>query len=128
MEKKAGKKTAAPKHRKNESILMKELAEQMKLQGIETGQNRLFQWMRHNGFLTRLDGGGHRPTDKSLEMGFFELDARKYQRFNGRDAYGNTIRVTPKGQEFFMNVFTWNREKINAREAAKRAERSRKKA
>ena len=127
MEKKVSKKTAQ-KHGKNESILVKELAEQMKLQGIETGQNRLFQWMRNNGFLNRLDGGGHRPTAKSLEMGLFELDERKYQRFNGRDVFGNTIRVTPKGQEFFMNVFIWNREKINAREAAKRAERSRKEA
>ncbi len=107
-------------HAPEESISVKELAEQLQRMGIETGQNRLFAWLRESGYVTRTESGHNRPSDKSRELGFLEEMEQPYQRSGGGEALGYTVRVTPKGQEYFMNLFAWYKEEIHARKAAKK--------
>ncbi len=56
------------------SILIGELAKLLKQNGINIGQNRLFEWLRNNGYLIRRQGSDYNmPTQRAMEMGLFEL-------------------------------------------------------
>lgn len=116
------------------SILVREMANILKQSGIETGEGRLFQWLREHEYLYRLPCGDNRPTQKSLELGVMELYQRLKLNPNGRSHIYYTVKITPRGQIYFMDVLTRHKEEINAKEAAKKqkaatkyAEKNRKK-
>lgn len=88
------------------SILVGELAKLLKQNGINMGQNRLFQWMRNNGYLIRRHGADHNmPTQKSMELGLFEIKETAITHSDGNITLNKTPKVTGKGQRYFIGLF-----------------------
>ena len=88
------------------SILVGELAKLLKQNGIDTGANRLFIWLRENGYLIRRKGTDYNmPTQKSMEMGLFEIKEHNHINSNGVNVTTKTPKVTGKGQQYFINKF-----------------------
>lgn len=86
------------------SILVGELAKLLRQNGIEIGQNRLFQWLRENGYLIRRKGTDwNMPTQNSMEMGLFEIKESTHIDGNGCNITTKTPKVTGKGQQYFIN-------------------------
>lgn len=87
------------------SILVGELAKILRQNGIEMGQNRLFRWLRENGFLCTKGEAYNQPTQKALEMGLFEIKKSVVLKPNGNSLTITTPKVTGKGQVYFVNRF-----------------------
>nr|DAF73250.1 MAG TPA: repressor domain protein [Caudoviricetes sp.] len=84
------------------SILVGELAKILRQNGVETGQNRLFRWMRENGYIMRYTNV---PTQYSMERGLMEVKERAINNPDGSVRITQTIKVTGKGQAYFVNKF-----------------------
>ena len=97
------------------SIGVQEMAHMLYQSGIDIGETRLYQWLRVNGFAYRQPGGRNMPSQKALEMGVLEL--QKYVRMNadGRCSADKRLLVTPKGQQYLLQVFHM----VNEENAAK---------
>lgn len=90
----------------NTSILVGELAKLLKQNGVDTGQNRLFDWMRNNGYLIRREGTDYNmPTQRSMELGLFEIKETSITHSDGHITVNKTPKVTGKGQQFFISTF-----------------------
>lgn len=87
------------------SILIGDLAKLLKQNGIETGQKRLFAWLRDNDYLIKSGNSRNMPTQKSMELGLFEIKEGTYVDKNDRNVITRTTKVTGKGQIFFVNKF-----------------------
>lgn len=88
------------------SILVGELAKLLKQNGIEMGQNRLFTWMRENGYLISRKGADYNmPTQRSMEMELFEIKLTTISHGDGHTSLNKTPKVTGKGQIYFINLF-----------------------
>lgn len=106
------------------SILVGELARIIKQNGVEIGQNRLFQWMRDKGYLCKKGEMYNQPTQKALQMGLFELKKTVITKPNGDSLVTTTTKVTGKGQIYFVNKFLFDA--INQAELAKQAAQAKK--
>ena len=94
------------------SILIGELAKMLKQNGINIGQNRLFEWMRQNGYLIKRKGTDYNmPTQRSMEMGLFEIKETAINNPDGSIRISKTPKVTGKGQVYFINLFLSKEEK-----------------
>ncbi len=92
------------------SILIGELAKLLKQNGVDTGQNRLFDWLRSNGYLVRRNGTDYNmPTQRSMEMGLFEIKETTITHPDGHTSVNRTPKVTGKGQQYFINRFLGQR-------------------
>lgn len=90
----------------NSSILIGELARLLRQNGIETGEKRLFEWMRRQGFLISRRGASYNmPTQRSMEMKLFEVKERTVYNPDGSVRITKTPVVTGKGQQYFINKF-----------------------
>ena len=90
----------------NESILIGNLAKILRQNGIEIGQNRLFNFLREEGYLIRRKCEcWNMPTQDSLERGLFEVKTRVINNADGSSKVVRTTKVTPKGQMHFVNMF-----------------------
>lgn len=88
------------------AILIGELAKILKQNGVDTGQNRFFDWMRENGYLIKRKGTDYNmPTQKAMEMGLFEIKERTINNPDGSVRITKTVLVTGKGQQYFINKF-----------------------
>jgi anti-repressor protein len=88
------------------SILIGELAKILKQNGVEIGQKRLFDWLRDKGYLIRKKGEEfNNPTQKSMELGLFEITKRTLNNPDGSVRVTRTPKVTGKGQIYFINKF-----------------------
>lgn len=87
------------------SILIGELAKILKQNGVETGQRRLFTWMRDNGYLIKTGSSRNMPTQKSMELGLFEIKETVINNQDGSIRISRTTKVTGKGQQYFINKF-----------------------
>lgn len=88
------------------SILVGELAKILRANGVEMGQMRLFKWLRENGYLVRRQGTDYNmPTQRSMELGLFEIKEGSYINGNGANIITKTPKVTGKGQQYFINKF-----------------------
>lgn len=88
------------------TILIGELAKLIKQNGVDVGQNRLFSWMRENGFLISRKGSDYNmTTQKSMEMELFEIKERTISNPDGSVRITKTPKVTGKGQQYFVNKF-----------------------
>ena len=86
------------------SILIGELAKILKQSGVNTGQQRLFAWMRDNGYLIRRKGADYNmPTQRSMEMQLFEIKESVVAHADGHTSINKTPKVTGKGQIYFIN-------------------------
>ncbi len=88
------------------SVLIGELSKILKQNGINIGQNRLFEWLRNNGYLIRQKGENYNlPTQRSMEQGLFEIKKRTINNPDGSIRTTRTPKVTGKGQVYFVNKF-----------------------
>ena len=88
------------------SILIGELAKILRQNGIDTGEKRLFHWMRQQGYLIRRSGTDYNmPTQRSMEMGLFEVKETVITHAAGHTTISKTTKVTGKGQQYFINKF-----------------------
>lgn len=88
------------------SILIGELAKILKQNGYDTGQKRLFQWMRDNGYLMKGGSSKNMPTQKSMEKGLFEIKETTITHSDGHISINKTVKCTGKGQVYFINLLT----------------------
>ncbi|CAA7387063.1 phage antirepressor KilAC domain-containing protein [Chryseobacterium fistulae] len=90
------------------SILIGELAKILKQNGVEMGQNRFFEWLRHNNFLISRKGTDfNMPSQKSMELGLFEIKETSITHSDGHISINKTAKVTGKGQQYFINNFSY---------------------
>ena len=88
------------------SILIGDLAKLLKQNGVDIGQKRLFIWMRDNGYLIKRKGSDwNMPTQKSMELGLFEVKESTVNNPDGSIRINKTTKVTGKGQQYFINKF-----------------------
>ncbi|HFU4492567.1 TPA: phage antirepressor KilAC domain-containing protein [Streptococcus suis] len=88
------------------SCLIGELAKILKQNSIDIGQNKLFQWLRSNGYLiSRRGESWNQPTQKSMQLGLFELKKTNINHADGHTTVSTTTKVTGKGQQYFINKF-----------------------
>lgn len=88
------------------SILIGDLAKLICQNGCQIGQKRLFEWMRANGYLILRKGSDYNmPTQRSMEMGLFEIKERTHLNGDGLNVISKTPKVTGKGQQYFINKF-----------------------
>lgn len=88
------------------TILVGELAKILKQNGVEIGAIRLFEWLRENGYLINRKGSEwNMPTQKSMELGLFEIKETTTVSADGDVKVHKTPKVTGKGQQYFINKF-----------------------
>lgn len=88
------------------SILVGELAKLLRQNGIEIGQNRLFEELRNRGYLIKRAGSDwNMPTQRSMELELFEIKEHTHIDGNGCNVTTKTTKVTGKGQQYFINKF-----------------------
>lgn len=88
------------------SVLVGELAKIIQQNGVDIGPNKLFQWLRDNGYLIRKKGESFNlPTQRSMDMGLFEIKKRTVSNLDGSIRTTRTPKVTGKGQIYFVNKF-----------------------
>lgn len=86
------------------SILIGELAKILRQNGVQTGQNKLFEWMRCNGYLIKRKGSDwNMPTQRAMDMDLFEIKETVINQPNGSTKISKTTKVTGKGQQYFIN-------------------------
>lgn len=89
-----------------DSILVGELAKVLKQNGVETGQNRLFETLRNMGYLIKRQGTDYNmPTQRAMELGLFEIKETTITHADGHISVRKTPKVTGKGQQYFVNLF-----------------------
>lgn len=87
------------------SILVGEMAKILKKNGINTGQNRFFKWLRTNGYLIKRKGTDYNmPTQKSMNLKLFEIKERTIVDGNSTRIV-KTPKITGNGQQYLTNLF-----------------------
>lgn len=89
----------------DDTILVGALAKIIKQNGVDIGQNRLFEWLRRNHYLIKYGRDRNMPTQRSLEMKLFKVKERTVQNPDGSVRISRTVLVTGKGQQYFINKF-----------------------
>ena len=88
------------------TILIGELAKILKGNGIEIGQNRLFEKLRQDGYLIKRKGSDYNaPTQRAMELGLFRVKETAITHSDGHVTISKTTKVTGKGQQYFINLF-----------------------
>lgn len=88
------------------SILVGELAKIIKQNGVDIGQNRLFEWLRKNGYLIQRKGNDYNmPTQRSMELELMEIKETTISNPDGSIRVNKTPKITGKGQAYFINKF-----------------------
>lgn len=88
-----------------QSILVGEMAKLLRQNGLEIGQNRLFNRLRSEGFLGNAGERYNMPTQRAMEMGLFEIKEVTVTNADGSIRLTRTPKVTGKGQLYFVNRF-----------------------
>jgi anti-repressor protein len=88
------------------TILIGELAKILKGNGVEIGQNRLFEKLRQDGYLIKRQGTDYNaPTQRAMELGLFRVKETAITHSDGHVTISKTTKVTGKGQQYFINLF-----------------------
>lgn len=87
------------------TILIGDLAKILKQNGYDTGQKRLFETLRNKGFLIKNGSSKNMPTQKSMELKLFEVKETTINNPDGSIRVTKTVKVTGKGQQYFINLF-----------------------
>lgn len=88
------------------TILVGDLAKILKGNGVSIGANRLFKWLRTNGFLIARKGTDwNMPTQKAMELGLFKVKETAVTHSDGHVSVNKTPKVTGKGQQYFVQRF-----------------------
>jgi anti-repressor protein len=90
-----------------DSILVREMAKVLKQNGVDTGEKRLYQYLRENGYLIRKHGDDYNsPTQRSMRLELFEVQKTSIGHSDGTITIKSTPKVTGKGQIYFVNKLT----------------------
>lgn len=96
------------------SILVGEFAKIMRQNGADMGQNRMFAWLRENGYLISRKGSDRNmPTQKSMELGLFEIKETTINHSDGHISISKTPKITGKGQLYFTEKILGDKDKDN---------------
>lgn len=96
------------------SILVGEFAKIMRQNGADMGQNRMFDWLRENGYLISRKGSDRNmPTQKSMELGLFEIKETTINHSDGHISISKTPKITGKGQLYFTEKILCDKDKGN---------------
>lgn len=96
------------------TVLVGELAKILKQNGVNIGPKRLFAWLRENGYLINRKGTDwNSPTQKSMELGLFEIKETPIVHPDGHTTISKTTKVTGKGQIYFVNKFVGERKVVS---------------
>ena len=88
------------------SILVGDLAKLINQNGVDIGAKRLFAWLRENSYLIKRKGTDYNlPTQKSMDLGLFEIKETAISHSDGHITINRTPKVTGKGQNYFVNKF-----------------------
>ena len=88
------------------TILVGEMAKILKQNGVDIGQKRFFEWLRQNGYLIKRKGSEwNMPTQRSMELGLFEIKESTHLDGNGCNITTKTPKITGKGQQYFIGEF-----------------------
>lgn len=88
------------------TVLVGELAKILRGNGVDIGANRLFAWMRENGYLISRKGSDwNMPTQRAMDMGLFKIKETTINHSNGVTTVSKTPKVTGKGQQYFIAKF-----------------------
>lgn len=88
-----------------DAILIGDLAKLISQNGYRIGQNRLFDWLRNNGYLIKSGSSRNRPMQRYVEQGLFEVKETAINMPNGNVRTALTTKVSGKGQQYFINKF-----------------------
>lgn len=90
----------------DDAVLIRELSKILKQNGVDIGQNRLYAWLRDNGYLIKAQGKDYNtPTQRAMELGLFRVKETAVTCADGRIFAKPTTMVTGKGQVYFVNKF-----------------------
>ena len=87
------------------SILVGDLAKLLRQNGVEIGQNRLFSFLREKGYLCSQGERYNLPTQRSMDRGWCQVKETTINQPNGSVRITRTVKVTGKGQQYFINLF-----------------------
>lgn len=91
------------------SILIGDLAKLLRQNGVNTGQKRLFEQLRADGYLVKRKGSDwNMPTQKAVNMGILEVKETVITNLDGSTRITRTPKVTGKGQQYFVNRYLKN--------------------
>lgn len=96
------------------SILVGDLAKLIKQNGVDIGQQRLFAWLRNNGYLMKHGNSKNMPTQTAMDKQLFEVKERTISNPDGSVRITKTTAVTGKGQIYFVNKFCSIMTDVNA--------------
>lgn len=87
-----------------QTILIGDLAKLIKQNGHDMGQKRMFEWLRNNGYLIKRQGADYNsPTQRAMELGLFRIKETAVTHSDGHVTVSKTVKVTGKGQAYFVN-------------------------
>lgn len=87
------------------SILVGDLAKLLRQNGVDIGQNRLFRFLREKSYLCGKGERYNLPTQRSMDAGWFEIKETTIGNPDGSVRITRTVKVTGKGQQYFINLF-----------------------
>ena len=90
------------------TCLIGELAKLMRQNGVDIGQNRLFERLRQDGYLCRHGSNHNVPTQRSLDLGLFVIKETVISHADGHTTLQRTPKVTGKGQRYFIEKYVLN--------------------
>lgn len=89
----------------NGTCLVGELAKMLRQNGVQIGQNRLFEKLRQEGYLGKAGSNRNVPTQRAMELGLFRIKETSVTHSDGHITVQRTAKVTGKGQQYFINKF-----------------------
>lgn len=93
----------------SDGILMRDFAKLLIQNGIDTGEKKLFRWMRDNGYLLQYGTSKNTPSQRAAEMKLFVVTEHVID-YGSSTKISSTVRITGKGQQYFMNKFLSEKE------------------
>ena len=87
------------------TCLVGELAKMMRQNGVQIGQNRLYEILRADGFLGKCGSNYNVPTQRSMELGLFRIKETAFAHADGHVTVNRTPKVTGRGQQYFINRY-----------------------
>lgn len=91
-------------------ILVGELAKILRQNGVDMGEKRLFAWLREHGYLMQRNGVRNFPTQRSMDLGLFQVKETPIVHSDWHTTLSVTTKVTPKGQQYFIQKFLGHRQ------------------
>lgn len=90
------------------TCLIGELAKLMRQNGVDIGQNRLFERLRQDGYLCRHGSNHNVPTQRAVDLGLFVIKETVISHADGHTTLQRTPKVTGKGQRYFIEKYVLN--------------------